>query len=460
MADETRQLAQFVAGLTHTQIPADVRGRAVDILIDQLGVEIGCSQLPWAKQVREAYCRIGGTPEATVVRYGDRVPIASAAFINSTFGHSFEYDDANPLIHGHPGAELVPSLMAIAEREHRSGREFLTAFVAAYEARGRIGWAVSPDMLERGGPQYSTTCGPFGVAAGAARLLELGAEGIRNALGIAGTYSGGLMQYDHGGGSVKRIFAAIAASSGIQAALLAQAGITGPEGILEGKRGLLRIYPSHYRPERLTADLGEKWTILHVLFKPYSCCAVIHPAIDGVRKLVTAHDLGAGDIETIEIGYPEGSYDHSAITSPKDLLGMQFSTSYSLALTVLKRRNTPHEYTEAALADPQVQGVASKVRLVKEAELDRLFAEGHMPARVKVRTKSGRLLEEMVLDAKGSPGAPFSNNEVDEKFRSLVADVVGAEKCERLVRVLRSIESLNDMAELPAMLVVQEGKAN
>ena len=411
--------------------------------------------MPWAKQVREAYCRIGGRPEATVVRYGDRLPIASAAFINSTFGHSFEYDDANPLIHGHPGAELVPSLMAIAEREHRSGREFLTAFVAAYEVRGRIGWAVSPDMLEQGGPQYSTTCGPFGVATGAARLLELGAEGIRNALGIAGSFSGGLMQYDHGGGSAKRVFAAIAASSGIEAALLTQAGITGPEEILEGKRGLLRIYPSQYRPERLTSDLGKKWTILHVLFKPYSCCAVIHPAIDGVRKLVTAHDLGAGDIESIEVGYPEGSYDHSAITSPKDLLGMQFSTSYSLALTVLKRRNTPHEYTEAALADPQVRGVASKVRLGKEAELDRLFEEGHMPARVKVRTKSGRLLEEMVLDAKGSPGAPFSSDEVDDKFRSQVAGVVGAEKCEQLVRVLRNIESLDDMAELPAMLVVR-----
>ena len=460
MADETRQLAEFAAGFTYEQIPADVRTRAVDILIDQLGVEIGCSQLPWAKQVREVYRQIGGVPEATVVRYGDRLPIAAAAFINSTFGHSFEYDDANPLIHGHPGAELVPSLMAIAEREHCSGREFLTTFVASYEVRGRIGWAVSPDLLDQGGPQYSTTCGPFGVAAGAARLLGLGADGIRNALGIAGCYSGGLMQYDHGGGSAKRIFAAIPARSGVEAALLTQAGMTGPEGILEGKRGLLRIYPTQFRPERLTAELGTKWTILHVLFKPYSCCAVIHPAIYGVSKLVTAHDLKAGDIEFIEVGYPQGSYDHSAITSPADLLGMQFSTSYSLALTVLKRRNTPLEYTEAALADPQVRSVASKVSLVHEAELDKLFEAGHMPARVKLRTKSGRLLEEMVLDAKGSPGAPLSSNEVDDKFRSQVVDVLGAEGCENLMRVLRNIESLDDMAKLPAMLVVQERKAN
>src|SRR5208337_437183 len=201
MSDETRQLARFAASLTSEQIPHHVRARAIDILIDQLGVELGCSHLPWAKQVRETCRRAGGTAEATVIRYGDRLPLAAAAFVNSTFGHSFEFDDANPLRHGHPGAELIPSLMAIAEREHRSGRDFLTAFVAAYEVRGHIGWAVSPDLLEQGGPQYSTTCGPFGVATGAARLLGLDAEGIRDAIGIAGSYSGGLMQYDHGGGS-------------------------------------------------------------------------------------------------------------------------------------------------------------------------------------------------------------------------------------------------------------------
>ncbi|HSQ02422.1 MAG TPA: MmgE/PrpD family protein, partial [Burkholderiales bacterium] len=408
MANETRQLSEFAASLRLKEVPAEVQGRAHDILVDQIGVQIGCSELPWAKQVREDYRRIGGVAEATVVRYGDRLPLASTAFINATFGHSFEYDDANPLIHGHPGAELIPALMAICERDHLSGADFFIAFIAAYELRGRIGWAVSPDMLEHGGPQYSTTCGPFGVAAGAARLLGLGAEGIRQALGIAGTYSGGLMQYDHGGGSVKRIFAAVPAKNGLESALLVQAGMTGAEEILEGKRGLLRMYPQHYRPERLTTELGKKWTMPHVLFKPYSCCAVIHPAIDAVYKLVTAHDLKARDVESIEIDYPKGSYDHSAITDPKDLLGMQFSTQYSLALTVLKRRNTPREYSQEALADPEVRKLASKIRLREDSEMDKLFEDGHMPARARIQTTSGRKLEQMILDAKGSPGAPSS----------------------------------------------------
>src|SRR5262245_52960267 len=101
MAGETRALATFAANLTYEEIPVHVRARAIDILVDQLGCEIGCSELPWARQVWKAYRVAGGTREATVVKYGDRLPVNSAAFINSTFGHSFEYGDANLLIHGH-----------------------------------------------------------------------------------------------------------------------------------------------------------------------------------------------------------------------------------------------------------------------------------------------------------------------------------------------------------------------
>jgi 2-methylcitrate dehydratase PrpD len=458
MADETRTLAKFVANFKLEDAPVPIRNRMRDLLVDQIGIEIGCSHLPWAQQVRETYRKVGGVPEATVLGYGDKLPLTSVAFINATFGHSFEYDDANPLVHGHPGCELIPSLLAVAEREHCSGREFLTTLTAAYEIRGRIGWAVSPDMLEHGGPQYSTTCGPFGVAAGVARLLSLPAEGIRDAMGIAGTFSGGLMQYDHGGGSAKRIFGAVAAINGMQSALLAQAGITGPEEIIEGKRGLLRIFPKEYRPDRLTVDLGKKWMIDHILFKPYCCCAVIHPAIDACRMIVEQHNLNGDAIDTITVDYPKGSYDHSAITDPQDLLTMQFSTSYSLALTVIKRRNTPREYTMDALRDQKMKELAAKVSLREDAELDRMFKGGHMPARVKIKTKAGDRFEQLVLDAKGSPGVPYSSHDVDEKFRSLTVDALGKDRAEHLLDMLRNVEKLRDMTELTEKLVFRQAE--
>jgi len=449
MADETRVLANYAAQFSYDQIPDRVRARAIDNIIDQLGCQIGCSNLPWARQVRDVYSRSGGTPEATVVNYGERLPLAVAAFINSTFGHSFEYDDVNPTSLGHPGAELVAAFLAVAERQQASGRDFLSAFVAAYEVRGRIGWSVSPDLVVHGGPHPSSTCGPFGVAVGVAKLLGLGADGIRHAMGIAAGTSGGLMQYDHGGGSVKRIVCAHAAAGGIRAAELAHAGVTGPEGILEGTRGLLRIYGTEFRPERLVADFGRLWTLENVLFKAYCCCAVIHPAIDGVRKMLAA-GVHASDIESIKVGYPTRAYDHAAITNPHDILGMQFSTAYSLALTILRGGNTPKEYTEDALADPDIRALASKIHVHEEAALG-VKHEGFV-ARTTLRTLSGQLHEQLITAAKGSPGAPMSSDEIDSKFIDQAAKVLEIQHCKDLLSKLRNLDSLEDMATLAASL--------
>jgi 2-methylcitrate dehydratase PrpD len=453
MTGETHTLTNFAVELTLDKVPVPIIGIATDLLVDQIGIQIGCSHLPWARAVYETYRRPKGAGEATVVRYGDKLPATAAAFINSTFGHSFEYDDANPLIHGHIGGELIPPLLALSEQHRLSGEQFLTALVAGYEVRGRIGWAVSPTMLERGGPQYSTTCGPFGVAAAVAKLLKFDPEAMHNALAVAGTFSGGLMQYDQGGGSVKRIFTAVAAIGGLQAAFLAQAGITGPEGILEGNRGLLKIYPEEYRPERLTSDLGSMWTLQHVLFKPYCCCAIIHPAIDALQKIISEHSVAPDDIERILVGYPKGSHHHAAITDPKDILGMQFSTAFSLALTVHKGKNTPKEYSLEAIRDPQIRATAAKVVLTNETGLDELF-QGHMPARITLTTRSGATYDELVVDAKGSPSKRLTSAEVDEKFRSMVTEVLGVDRTQELIRTLRSVRRVDNMAKVASMLVV------
>ena len=450
MAQESRALAKFAAELDEANVPDHVRARAIDLLVDQIGVQIGCSDLPWARKVRDLYLKPGSAHEATIIRYGDRASLHDAIFINSTFGHSFEYDDGNPQFLGHPGGELVPTLLAIAEANRFSGRQFLSAFIAGYELRGRIGWALFPDFIRRGGPQHSTACGPFGAAAAVAKLLGLDAEGIHNALGIAGAFSGGLMQYDHGGGSVKRIYNAVAATSGLQAAMLAKSGITGPEGIIEGANGILKIYGLEYRPERLLAEIGTKWMFETVYFKPYCVVGIIASGIDGMRQSIAALQLNAANLARVEVGYPTGFHAHAAITEPRDLLSMQFSTSYSLALTLLKGGNTPREYTEAALADPQIREVASKISVVEEAELTKTYPN-RMFARVKAHTTDGRVHEELVLDAKGSPAVPLTSTEVDDKFRSQVKDVLGDDACEKLLSALRNIRALDDLSLLPPL---------
>src|SRR5262249_18996756 len=133
------------------------------------------------------------------------------------------------------------------------------------------------------------------------------------------------------------------------------------------------------------------------------------------------------------------------------------STSYSLALTALKGRNTPREYTMEALVDPQIRAFASKVRVVQDDVLTNEYV-GKLPARVTVRTTAGAVHEELVINAKGSPGQPLSSQDVDEKFRSQVANILGAENCEKLLRTLRNIDALDKISNLPPLFVVQPGR--
>jgi 2-methylcitrate dehydratase PrpD len=262
------------------------------------------------------------------------------------------------------------------------------------------------------------------------------------------------MQYDHGGGSVKRIFTGVGASSGIQSAELARAGMTGPEGILEGARGLLRIYTRAYKPERLAPRAGGKWIFEHIQFKPYCCCGIIHPSIDGLTKIMAAHGLGADDIASVTISNPSGFHAHANITSPHDLLGMQFSTSYSLALTAIRGGNTPREYTTDALTDPAIKAFAARVTVREGPELNKI-CDGHFSAHVKVCSRAGAVHEELVIDAKGSTAVPLTDGDIDNKFRSQAEGNLGTENCESLLQMVRSIDALDDVGKLFSMLVAK-----
>jgi 2-methylcitrate dehydratase PrpD len=189
-----------------------------------------------------------------------------------------------------------------------------------------------------------------------------------------------------------------------------------------------------------------------VLFKPYCCCAIIHPAIDALKEILAEHGIATEDIKSIEVGYPKGSHNHAAITDPKDILGMQFSTAYSLGLTVLKGKNTPKEYSMEALADPALKAVAAKVSLTNEVGLDKLF-EGHMPARVTLTTNDGAVHDELVIDAKGSPAKRLTSDEIDEKFRSMASELFGDERTDQIIHRLRDVVSIDDMASVAQMLV-------
>lgn len=446
----TRELAAFaVAEMT---APREVRAHAVRMLLDNLGCQISGAALPWSRGYRDATRALGSGSGASVVYFGDAAALDDAAFLNGAFGHANEFDDTHLASGSHPGSVIVPAVLAIAEHHHRSGRETIDALIAGVEIMLRIALAGAPNFYDRG---HYVPCvvGPFGAAAAGARLLGLDAATTLHAMGIAGSYAGGLKEFKHSGGSVKRIHCAIPSMAGVRSALMAANGITGPASILEGEHGLLEVFAGTYDAALLTAELGAAYRLLGVAFKPFAANLSMHAVVEALDELQREHGFGAGDVARIDVGVSSSALrDVGAIVEPIDLLGAQTSIAFGSAVRLLRGGNGPRDYREEDLRDERFLALAHQVHVAVDAVCDeeryRLKNRG---AVVTVRTHDGRSLERRVRFAKGSPEASMTDDELTGKFAGAVAPVLGAERSAALVERIRNVEELDDIADLLAM---------
>jgi len=268
----TEQLAIHTAKVRYEDIPPEAIEKAKDCILDQIGVELIGSTLEWNKIAYRYVAEMGGRGESTVVNYGNKVPTLDAAFVNATFGQGCELDDVGFAAGGHPSAATVPVALAVGEKQRNTGEDFLAAVVVGCDVMYRLLAAVRPSSGKRGFHSHGIGA-PFGAMATAARLLRLNDGQMLHAFGIAGMHSSGTMEYDQTGGEVKRVIAGVAARGGIQSALLAQLGLTGPPTIIEGKRGFLKVFADQVEPDEITRDLGSDFKIMRVWFKLYPCVA-------------------------------------------------------------------------------------------------------------------------------------------------------------------------------------------
>ena len=325
------------------------------------------------EQDRLSLCRrYGRARESTVVNYGNKVPTLDAAFVNATFGQGCELDDVGFAAGGHLGAATVPVALAVGEKQRSTGKDFLAAVVVGCDVMYRLLAAVRPSSGKRGFHSHGIGA-PFGAMAAAARLLRLNDGQMLHAFGIAGMHSSGTMEYDQTGGEVKRVIAGVAARSGIQSAMLAQLGLTGPPTIIEGKRGFLKVFADQIEPEGITRDLGSDFKIMRIWFKLYPCVATVQGVIYTLTKMIEEHRFGADDVEEIRVGISETSLSHGgAIYEPHDTASAQFSLPFSLAIRLLKNDNDLSLYMDPKLwTDPKVLALAKKVKSYADPEREK-----------------------------------------------------------------------------------------
>jgi len=450
--NESRELARFVSELKYESLPTEVIERAKDLILDQVGIMMACSTLPWSKMVYQYATDWGDCkPESTIIYYGGKTKVENAVFVNSTFGHGFEIDDAYIPGQSHPGCIVVPSALAMAEREHATGRDLILAVVAGYEVMGRINKAIAPSCLLKGFHAPTSVTGPFAAAMVAGKILDFDPDLMVNALSIAGSHASGLTEYSHGGGSVKRMHAGMAAHGGIRSALIAQKGITGPATILEGRHGFCQAFADGYNLSEITDNLGKDFrVVMGTGFKAYCACGGMHPGIDALRNLAVRHDVRARDVATITLGINRQSIAHmnADIT---DLTSAQFSAPFGLALTIIRGGNGFGDYTEETLHDPQILEMASRIKMELDAEVEKDFP-AKRSARVTVSMKNGTTYQEKVDYCKGLPQNPMSIEEFQAKFRGMASVVSDKYRTEEIMKFVYRLEEVEDVSTLMSIL--------
>jgi 2-methylcitrate dehydratase PrpD len=449
LENATRDLARFGASLEYADIPVDVVERIKLSVLDSIGCCLYGATLPWTRKVAELAAAERAHPVASLMGMGRKSSTSLAVLVNSTSGHAFELDDIHKESIIHAGSIATPVALALAEEQGgASGRDVITAMVAGYEIGHRVGSAATMSLFFRGFHPQGTS-GAFVAAATAARALGLDADAFQHALGIVGSQGGGLMAAQEGA-MVKRFHSGRAAQSGVYSALLARSGFTGILDVLEAPYGgFITTHSDQPNPLRLTEGLGTTWETLQVGYKPHASVTSIHTALDGLAAIMREGSLTADDITRVEAGLSPMTHVHCAWEyTAQGVTAAQMNLYYGLAVTALDGMAFTEQYQNSRLRDPSILEFIKRVSAHVDPEIERMGAPARHAARVRVTTRDGRSFEKMLLDRRGSPEYPLSREDIEYKFRHVVAPCVNKTRAERIIEVVRTLDISDSISEL------------
>jgi 2-methylcitrate dehydratase PrpD len=445
---ETLKIASFVKNLNFASIPAEVVKKAKQCIMDTIGCcLVGAAETENSKILINILKELEGRPDATILGDGFKTTTIHAALANGTTAHSLDLDDAHRESFFHVGDHSIPAVLAMAEKMGATGRDIITAVVAAFEISIRLALSVNPALRLRGF-HTTGTCGTFGGTVGAAKIMRLNEEQTISALGHAGTQAAGIIQFFDDGDMSKRYHPGKAAANGIFAALLAHKEYPGPYRVLEGRYGFPAVFAIEYKPEIMTENLGETYKIMEVGLKIHAACRYAHTPIDAALKLVEYYDIKPEEVYDGEIRACKISVDQLHKQEVNTLLDGQMSGPFSVALALVHKKAGYKDFM-TGFKEQIVLDLAQKIKMVEEPR----FGLKDRTAIVEITTKDGRTYIQESNLAKGEPEVPLTQEEIEGKFRELAATAVDHDKVEKAAQIINDLERLPNVSELIQSLV-------
>ena len=443
------RLSTFVAEARCEDLPPEIVEKAKRHILDTLGAGLAGATSEEAKRSLAALLSTDGPGAAVVWGTQSKLSPRNAALINGTAAHAFELDDTGGC--DHSGAVVVPAALAALEIASRpvSGAEFVLAIVLGYDVARRVldGFGGYPAHNEPG--WHSTgTCGTFGAAAAAARILGLDATRTGAAISIAASFSSGLWAFIHDGAMTKRLHAGRAAEGGLLAAQLAAAQVTGPVRIFDDVwGGFFKTFGHRPATPALLQDLGRDWRIRGAAIKPYASCRDTHAAVDAVRRILRRHALEPDAIVAVRVRVNAflngmvGGRDCAALPAA------QMSLPYALAAAIVFRANGLLAYAEERRADPKLLAMIERIHLV----IDPMVVSSAKSS-LTVQTKDGRTIEEPTAIPLGAAENPLDDRALLAKFAELAGLVLGTRQCAELGAAVLDLNGRQDVRRLLPLL--------
>ncbi len=435
-------IAQELAGFVveTKQVPQASQDIAVCAILDLAGAAIGGYFSRGGKAAATAAPTIWGAGPAECWFSDIKLTVTGAAFSNAAIASMLDLDDGHRAAAGHPGASIIPAVLATADAFESTAEEILIATVIGYEIAIRI--AASRDINKLDTLVTGPWCGQ-GAAAASAWLRRLPPLQVAQAISIAGSSAPNLaaIAYSQMMGNHVKEGIPWATATGIAAVELAAAGFTGPMDLMDNEH--------IYDRDKLTSELGSTWLIDSVYFKPYGCCRWSHAAMDAFLELRAREQFDLEDVHEINIHTFSRALRLNNDLAPKNLEAAQYSIPFCVALAALKGVKSLLPLTERWLNDREVLALTSRVTLAVDPKLDAMFSKA-VPARIEVKTRSS-VFANTVLVPKGEPDNPMVWDELVEKLRVVASDTVAVEKVDYLVGAIDSLRHGDSKPMLDAL---------
>jgi 2-methylcitrate dehydratase PrpD len=408
-------LAERIAAIEPTRLPAAVRAVAGNLVLDVVGLCVAARRGEYVRAVADSGLAPGRT---TAIGHARTFDCAGSALINGTAAHGEDFDDTFEGGPVHAGAVVVPAVLAVAEEFGADGLAMLEGIAVGVETTCRLS-LVAPTRVHKAGFHPTSVFGTMGATAAVSATLGLDVSQIAHALGIAGSMAGGIIEYLADGAWTKRLHAGWAAQSGIRAALLARAGFVGPRSVFEGTHGLFHGFARGASGDygQLVDGFGARWVMETLAFKPFACGTMAHPYIDCAIRLAR-RGIAAEAIDEMVCEVAEGTVHRlweplASKQAPPNPYAAKFSVPFCIAAGLILGDAGLAAFTEATVRDPRLRALAGKIRYVVDPAnpYPRAYT-GH----IRAKLRSGEVVEERQPHLRGGAQEPLSAAAIEDKF--------------------------------------------